>query len=422
MGIPMRSFLATGLALLLSACSHFEREGNVGSRVVPASCLAAAAPWILGAPAAFPVEDVHGPVLRSVTYNLHSGLGPQRAFWRSRAVVEGHLRGIAQSIAAAGAEPVDVVALNEVDFAARRSGGLDQARYLADALERRTGQRYHIVYGETWRRELFGFEVRFGNAVLVRHPVRASAACLYEDAGGCGVGAADDMPGLRAKGWLNRMVREPRGLIKLTVDFHDRPVDILVTHLDAFVLPEREAQAAHLLRRFVDPRRTTVVLGDMNTVPTVMTHARAFFAADRTHDILTSGGLADARVLYDSYRGRSDFRAWATYPAEAPAWPLDAILGSLDLVPLEVRVLDEQHSDHRGLYVQYRMANDAAVVARQRDRHDAIRRRQFARILQCDLVGPTHPAKIAWLKQGTLFSELGPLAGPLPPVRVGSSL
>lgn len=403
----MRFLLIAFLSALLIACTHLEREGNLGSRVVPAACVAAAAPWILGE-TNVPIDAGEAsPALRAVTYNIHSGFGAGRGFWRSRSVIEHHLNGIAAAIATSGAVPPDVVALNEVDFSSRRSGNFDQARFIADAVERISGQRYDVIYGETWSRRLTGFEVRFGNAALVRHPVRSQTACLYDDTEGCGIPVAgENMPLLRAKGFVNRLTREARGLIKFSIDFHGQPVDVIVTHLDAFVLAEREAQAAHLLRRFVDPQRTTIVMGDINAVPTMMTHTRAFFTADRTHDILTSGGLADARVLHDSQHQRSDFRAWATYPADAPVWPLDAVIGSLDLVPREVRVLDARYSDHRGLYVQYQLTRNPTVVATQRVRHDAIRRRQLAQLLDCDLIGPTRLAKMSWLKEATLFFDL----------------
>lgn len=405
----MRAFLGLLLILPLLAYSPFPGENGFGARLVPAACIAEAAPWILADAAGMPSGTEAGlqqaPALRAVTYNLHSGFGPRHAFFRSRAAIERHLTGIAAVIAALP-EAVDLVGLNEVDFAARRSGGIDQARYLAQALEHRTGERYEVIYGETWRRRLPGFEARFGNAALVRHPVLSSSACLYDDARNCDVvepGAG--MPPLRAGGVVNRLVRESRGFIKLTFEMHGRPVDAIVTHLDAFVLAEREAQAAHLLRRFIDPARTTVVLGDVNTVPTVMTYTRAFFAADRTHDILTSGSLADARVLYDSRNGRSDFGRWATFPASAPVWPLDAVLGSIDLVPRDVKVIESMHSDHHGLYVEYRLARRAAVIAEQRRRHDAIRGRQLAQIVRCDLAH-AGAAQLRWLMGATGFMDV----------------
>jgi endonuclease/exonuclease/phosphatase family metal-dependent hydrolase len=204
------------------------------------------------------------------------------------------------------------------------------------------------------------------------------------------------------------LLRQGRGVIKLTLDVDGHPIDIIATHLEAMAMPEREAQAAHLLRRFVDPLHTTILLGDMNTVPTDMTRTRSFATTDRTHDVLTSGTLADARVLFDLRTGQTDFTRWATYPADAPVWPLDMALGSLDLVPEDVRVLEGDESDHRALYVAYRLTRDPGSITSQRNRHDAIRRRQLAQILQCDLTQTTRIAKLQWLREGTQFFTLFP--------------
>jgi endonuclease/exonuclease/phosphatase family metal-dependent hydrolase len=405
----MRKLLLIFLVLTLVACVHLESRSALGGRAA-ATCPGTAAPWILaaGEGADVAIAEPTAPILRAVTYNIHSGMGQWRGLWRSRSTVQRHLDGIADTLAASSTEPLDVIALNEVDFTARRSGRLDQARYLADALQRRTGASYDVIYGRTRERRLPGFEGGYGNAALVRHPVSARKTCLYDDAPGCGALVARELPGLRAPGMLPRLVREARGVIAFTVDFHGHAVDVVVTHLDALAMAEREAQAAHLLYRFVDPARTTIVLGDINAVPTGMTATRAFFRSDRTHDILTSGALADARVLVASRLRLEDFRAWATYPATAPAWPLDAALATLDLYPQELRVLDGLHSDHRGLFVAYRLARDSAVPAAQRALHDTVRRRQLTRILHCDVSNAERTAKLHWLKTGTQFLDLAP--------------
>src|SRR5690606_7972040 len=135
---------------------------------------------------------------------------------------------------------------------------LDQAAFLAAELERLTGARYDVVYGET-RRRTFPFEFRFGNAALVRHPVLHDNACLYDSAANCTVtGETASFPVLQAGGLVESLVREGRGVIRATLDFHGRPLDVLVTHLEAFALGDREAQAAHLVRHFIHPERTTV--------------------------------------------------------------------------------------------------------------------------------------------------------------------
>jgi len=403
----MRKLLLLALLSIFIACSNLE---GLGFTALAAACRSAPAPWHgfeeLAQPVAAASVATPQRVLRTVTYNIHSGMGQWKGLWSSRATVERYLDGIAEAIAGTDTAPVDVVALNEVDFAARRSGDIDQARHIADALERITGARYEVIYGETRKLGFPGFKGGFGNAVLVRHTITEQHACLYENAQACGLaGAADGLPSLRAPGTLMRLVREARGLIKLTLDVEGRPIDVIVTHLEALATPEREAQAAHLLQRFVDPGRTTIVLGDMNAVPTMMTYLRHFAGTDRTHDILTSGSLADARVLIDMRLGRRDFGAWSTFPAVAPIWPLDVALGSLDLLPLNARVMDALHSDHRGLYVAYGLLNDTAAIDSQRRRHDAIRARQLAHILQCDITDATRTAKLHWLHTATRFLD-----------------
>lgn len=404
------------LAVLLVSCSAPEGSSGFGNARVVSECIKDAAPWRLVSAGWSTLPSVAGAArpLVAVTYNVHAGLGLSWALYRSRPVVEANLRGIAQSIADADAgRAPDVVALNEVDFASRRSGGFDQARFIADELRRQTGEHYTVVAGETWRRRVPGIEVRFGNAVLVRHPILGQGACLYDDAGKCApVSAVESLPALRAKGLFNGLVRESRGLVKLTINFQGQPLDIVGTHLDAFVLGDREAQAAHILRRFVHPGRATLVLGDINAVPTLLTRGRTYFAADRTHDILTSGPLADARILYAAQRGITDLQQWATYPADAPRWPLDAVLGSLNLVPQRVVAIGATHSDHRGLAVHYRLTADPQQIMAQRALHDAIRRQQFAQILRCDLAapGPQYAAQVRWLIAGTGFLEIASLA------------
>jgi endonuclease/exonuclease/phosphatase family metal-dependent hydrolase len=290
--------------------------------------------------------------LRVVTYNIHSGLGPTFALRRSTAEVRRTLGAIGAAIATAApaGEPVDVVGLNEVDFGSRRSGWLDQAAFLADDLRRRTGERYEVVRGETWRRTVPGLEVRFGNAALVRHPIDRASSCVLQ----AGVPCAEEpiepvvTPSKRpGPGLLARLLRETRGVISLTLDVGGRPLDVRVTHLEAFAQSDREAQAARLVNHLVDGSRSTVVLGDMNAVPAPL--VRPFFATDRTAAILTRGPLADARTAF----GAGTAPRWPTFPAAAPRWPLDWVLGTSDLVPALVKTIGDRESDHRGLYVRF---------------------------------------------------------------------
>lgn len=365
------------------------------------SCATPSSDWEHAAP--FPQLETRNdlPELRVVTYNLHSGLGPRWRAYADRREVERNLAGIAERIAKASpGTPVDVIALNEVDFGSRRSGWMDQAEFIAAELERRTGQSYTVERGETWRRKVPGLEVRFGNAILFRHSALSMDARMLREPHKTSHASAFPT------GILDKILNEPRGVLHVQIRFFGHPVDFLVTHLEAFNPARREAQAADLLRRFIEPGRTSILLGDMNTVPTALTYQRPHFAADRTHDVLTSGELADARIVAAARGGVSDFSAWATYPAPAPIWALDGSFATPDLVPHDVQVIGGNESDHRGLSVTYAWLTPEAKSEFVRWR-DIVREHQLTRIIDCDLSDRT-PDKnryLEWLKANTGFES-----------------
>jgi endonuclease/exonuclease/phosphatase family metal-dependent hydrolase len=351
------------------------------------------------------------PELRVAAYNIHSGLGPRWRLYASRAEVERNLRGIAQQIAAAG--PVDAIALNEVDFGSRRSGWLDQAEFLATEMSRLTGETYSVLSAETWRRDLPGLEVRFGNAALVRHPVLSSESCILGRS--CGEIPAAFRPAAAAGGLPGRVLDEPRGLLRVRIDFHGRPVEVLVTHLEAFWPARREAQAALLLERHLHPAGTALLLGDMNAVPAAMTRQRPHFAADRTHDVLTGGGLLDARLVLAARLGKNDLASWATFPAEQPQWPLDGVFATPDLTPLSVDVIGGAESDHRGLLVRYGWSTDGTETAQKHWLAD-LHRGELARLTACDMkqTDEGRSGPLTWLSSGMEgFRPTDDITGPV---------
>lgn len=367
-----------------------------------------------------------GPRVRAVSYNIHAGMGLEHALRTSRADVEHHLRAIARHIvgAAPAGTPVDVVALNEVDFGSRRSDWLDQARFLADALGELTGHPYDVVEGVTIDGGPWGFERRYGNALLTRHPVRDVTVCLLDDDAPCAGASPEEasLPSLSPAG-LAGMLRERRGVVKATVELPHGPVDVLVTHLEAVVQAQREAEAAHLVARFVDPERPTLVLGDVNAVPAHRTATRAYFRTDRTHDILTST-LVDARMVVAARAGARDLGPWATWPADRPRWSLDAALATPHLVVDRFETVGGTESDHLGLLATFARA-DARGLEGGRALHTAFRQRQLERILTCDAPASeqTVATKGRWLTGLAGFSGLATTTPgiPTPPATKGVS-
>ena len=158
--------------LVVDKCNTFQMKSILGGHSVAAT--AKQIPDWQDHPAPVALTRHMGlPPLRAVTYNLHSGFGANWSLFASRAEVETNLRSIARRIteSAPAVSPVDVVGLNEVDFHSRRSGWIDEAAFLADELYFLTGSIYQVIRGETWRRDVPGLEVQYGNALLVRHPV-----------------------------------------------------------------------------------------------------------------------------------------------------------------------------------------------------------------------------------------------------------
>lgn len=332
--------LAIPLALMITGLTADELDGetvHAGISVPPAAI----------APARVAASDA--PTLRVLTYNLHSGLGPYLRLSAPRADVERNLRRIARHIADAAppTAPVDVIGLNEVDFASRRSGWLDQATFLAQELEHLTGHAYHVAPAETWNRTLWGMEVRYGNAALVRHPIRALSTRLLEQPGGVGPPSKILAVATSPHRFFGT---EPRGVLRVSIDFHGRELDLLVTHLDAFNRERRERQAAEVVQHLLRPGRTTILVGDMNAPSSTLSGVHR--GNDGTHDIL-AGALLDARLVLAARTGFGDLTSWATYPAITPRLALDAVFASPDLWPVVSTLVGRYESDHRGLLVQY---------------------------------------------------------------------
>lgn len=328
-----RRFTLLGLVALVPALL----SGTLSPRHDPQVCLSSAPP-------ARAVYARHAPgALRIVTYNLHSGLGSRWRLYAARGEVEANLRGIAKSIAGASQPAVDLIGLNEVDFAARRTGWFDQAEFLARELKMLTGYTYTVLRGETWRRDLFGTEVRFGNAALVRHPILAWGSCLLE--GACVV-PESGRPVTSAKAPGRILGKEPRGVLRARISFGGQPLELLVTHLEAFNATRREAQAAQIRDQFVHNGQTTVLVGDMNATRSAPAHG-----------LLTEGPLVDARSVLSP-----EDESWPTYPSPDPKWALDSIFASADLVPVAIRAIGGAFSDHCGLVVDYRWSGEGAHI------------------------------------------------------------
>ena len=335
--------------------------------------------------------------LKAAVFNIRSGFGPEND--REPANVRARLTQIASALLNAGAP--DVIGLNEVDFHSHRTGFVDQAQFIAEQLER-AGLRYRVVRGPAWLREESGREIRYGNALLVRHPIVRARHCSFAKLAECDASpTVDNLPHFSLSAPWSWLSQEPRGVVLADIRWRGHVVRAIVTHLDAFSAQLRETQAAQIIAGLVPSDGSVVLLGDMNTVPTRLTLDRTWFSADRTHDVLTSGRLFDVRSELAG-DDASNWKRWATYPADNPRWPLDGVFASADLASVDLGVLGFGLSDHLGLVGTFLPVTDTSRLNARLERLALRREGRFRRLQRCDLpdVGPA--SFFSWLRDVTV--------------------
>lgn len=229
--------------------------------------------------AARPTTTATEPSLRIASYNIKHGRGADGQV---------DLERIAKVLAELDA---DVVLLQEVDRGCARSGHVDQAAYLGDRLG------YRAIFCPFRPFD----DGDYGMAALTRLPT-VSGDCF-------------DMP------------KGPNDLraLEVGVEHGGEIVRVVGLHL-VKTGNQRLRQARYLVERYGDATEPTVLVGDLNSVPTDLVMAQL----GRSFDLLGD----------DS----------ATYPADVPRKRIDYVMGA----PVgawrvtEFRVVDERvASDHR---------------------------------------------------------------------------
>jgi endonuclease/exonuclease/phosphatase family metal-dependent hydrolase len=247
-------------------------------------------------------------------------------------------------------------------------------------------------------RDTPGREVRYGNALLVRHPIVQQRRCRFSDLSECDASATiDDLPRATLVAPWSWLSHEPRGVVFADFRWRGRDVRAIVTHLDPFSAQARETQAAQIVAGLVPREGSVVLLGDMNSVPTPLTLDRQWFSADRTHDVLTSGRLFDLRgeLAGDD---PSKWERWATYPVDGPRWGLDGVFASADLTTATLDVFGQGLSDHLGLVGTLVPITDTARLTERQKRHALRRKSRFERLERCDLPDRSESSFFSWLR------------------------
>lgn len=229
--------------------------------------------------------------LRSMTYNIHYGVGTDGVL---------DLERIAQVIEA---NDVDVVGLQEVDrHFGDRSAWQDQATWLADRLG------MHLAYGPAVDQPpvVAGDPRRqTGNAVLSRFPIAAANNVMLP------------------------YTSSPRAALDTTIDVNGTPVRFISTHLVSGINPdERELQTEALADMVGRKATRTVLVGDFNALDW---HAemRPIY-----------------RVLDDAWKSLRLKSDGSTHPSLNPIYRIDYVFSSSDTPATAASVVPSLASDH----------------------------------------------------------------------------
>jgi endonuclease/exonuclease/phosphatase family metal-dependent hydrolase len=247
-------------------------------------------------------------VPRILTYNVHRCLGTDGRLSPSR---------IADVIAAY--EP-DVVALQELDVGRHRTGRIDQAHAIAQAL----GMHVHF------HASLKVLEEEYGNAILTHRPSQLVKA--------------EALPG-----WARKPSLEPRGALWASVQVGGIEVQVINTHL-GLRRHERLAQIDTLLGPHwlghQACREPVILVGDFNATPRSRAYQRL------------AAHLCDAQTEARLPRPK------ATFPSRLPILRLDHVFVSRSIRVLRVETvrspLARIASDHLPLLVEFQISHGKA--------------------------------------------------------------
>jgi endonuclease/exonuclease/phosphatase family metal-dependent hydrolase len=255
------------------------------------------------------------PRLRLVTFNIAHGRGlnPIQGTVTQRRL-RANLRRIARLLDELAP---DVVALQEIDERSRWAGNFDHLDYL------RVHTRFaHGVFGINNRRAGL-LNLSYGNAVLSRHPIRASETVVF---------------GQRRFG--------EKGFLYVELEVAGRCVPLVNLHLHHASRRQRLLQLELLMGWLREKRRRHAKLwsvppifcGDFNNA-----HTRP----DATASLLRQLAPADRYALFPA--------EGATFPSPLPARSLDYVFLPGACGPVRYEIVRSFASDHRPVLVDFEL-------------------------------------------------------------------
>jgi endonuclease/exonuclease/phosphatase family metal-dependent hydrolase len=252
--------------------------------------------------------------LRLVVYNIRYATGtgptfhlpvPGAGYLRSSRRV---LDGITSFVRA---ENPDIVGLIEVDTGSIRSGMLNQAEHIANALGHYT--TYECKYGAASINNMMPIVRKQANAFLAAPGVTGERFHYFDT-----------------------------GIKRLIIELELDDVCIFLVHL-SLKYRQRQYQLRYLHDLIAKSTKPVIIAGDFNT----------FWGTHEIYLFMRAAGLRSANT-----------RGLPSFPSRTPRIELDFVLVSEAVEVTEFRIPDVRFSDHRPLVCDFRV--DAEIAARTR--------------------------------------------------------
>lgn len=310
---------------------------------------------VSGRPAATPKDQY-----TIVTYNVgyFSGMANNLPFALDKDFVLGNLQKAAEVLAQL--DP-DIIAMQEIDFEAARTSGMDQLAYLAAAINKSPAPGPAMRYGAktvNWNKTYVPFpywpiSANFGRmvsglAILSRYPLSGLQRHVLAKRG--------DKPFYYQRFYIDRMA-------ECAIVDVGRPLAVINVHLESWdrgTRAEQIQQVAGFVRE-MRQKAPVILLGDFNTVPIWAAQKTGFpdefqdYTDEKTLLVVMNDlGLKPA-IGPDDCPG--DQRATLTFPSAAPTRKVDHIFydpKNIEIVSWGVVSEAGSASDHLPLMMKFR--------------------------------------------------------------------
>ncbi len=243
----------------------------------------------------------------------------------------------------------DIICFQEIDFESGRSGGINQAEYVAI----HAGYPF-VAEAVSWNANYIPFpywplsrnfgRMKSGGAILSRYPIKSHQL--------------DILAKPASNPWWYNLFYLHRYQQQVSIDIGGKEYTVVNLHLEAFDKEDRAGQVRNL-REKAATGKIDFAAGDYNMVPDVAAKKRRFseseddYEGDLSFGIMTKSGMEE--VIPEEIYGKDETRFF-TFPAWAPNRRLDYIFFKKGLKMMRAEVLPSALSDHLPLRASFQLS------------------------------------------------------------------